>query len=115
MPPPQRPGQVVADFEALAAFCVLLASTAWLSRGGGLRLAFLRTVQVGSFSVAVFGIELALFNYQYFYLHVTDAQLAYNFLPWFNNADMLVCAVVAFGAATMLTGRPWRRSPGPSR
>jgi hypothetical protein len=102
--------QVVADFEALAAFLVLLASTAWLSGGGGYVRALLRTLQVGAFCLVLFGIELALFNYGYFYLHVTDAQVAYNVIPWFNNADMLLCGLLAFGTTTMLSGRSWRRN-----
>jgi hypothetical protein len=102
--------QIVADFEALAFLLVLMASTLLLSRGRGPGFAILRTLQVAALCFVVFGLELALFDFREFYIHFTDAQLAYNIIPWFSNADMFLSALVVFGTTTLLSNPSWRRN-----
>jgi hypothetical protein len=96
---------VVSDFEALVLLVVVMIGAAWLSRDGGRWFALLRSVQVAALCLVVFGVELALFDYHEFYLHVTDAQLTFHFVPWFTNADMLVSALLVLVMSTLLGGR----------
>ena len=96
---------VVSDFEALVLLVVVMIGAAWLSRDSGRWFALLRSVQVAALCLVVFGVELALFDYHEFYVHVTDAQLTFHFVPWFTNADMLVSALVLLVMSTLLGGR----------
>ena len=102
--------QIVADFEALLLLFVLIASTAYLSRRGGPGRSLLRTLQISSICFVAFGVELAIFDNSEFYIHFTDAQLAYNIIPWFSNADMFLSALAIFGSTTLLINPSWRRN-----
>jgi hypothetical protein len=96
---------VVSDFEALILLLVVMAGAAWLSSDRGRWFALMRAVQVAALCLVVFGVELGLFDYHEFYVHVTDAQLTFNFVPWFTNADMLVSAAAILAMSTLIGGR----------
>ena len=106
---------VVSDLEVLVLLAAVVASAAWLGRGRGLRAALLRSTGVGAGCLAAYEVELALLDPSQLFVHVTDFQSSFRFLPWFSNADLLACslALLAADALLLLLGRPGRVGAGP--
>jgi hypothetical protein len=93
---------VVADSEVLGLLMMVIVTTFVLNRGKGVKMAVLRSFQVGAISVAVLGAEIMLLDYNEFYLHVTQTQVVLDFMPWFTNADLLFCGLAIFAVTTCL-------------
>jgi hypothetical protein len=93
---------VLTDLEALAVLGVFMASAFQLSLGQGKNRALLLSVQAAALTLMALGAEIAIFDYNEFYLHVTQAQTLLDFAPWFSNADLLLCAVAIFATSSCL-------------
>ncbi len=102
--------QVVADMEAFVFFVLLLSLTFALNLKDGRRKALLLAAQIGALSLVILGAEIAVLDYQEFYLHATDIQLQFHIAPWFSNADLFFSGLVALVASTAMlrSSRPGR-------
>lgn len=96
---------IVTDFEVLALFLIMVVSAFRLSRSRGLGAAVLRSTQVSAVSLVVFEAELAFLDCKEFFIHMTDFQTSFNIIPWFTNADMLLCAFAVLSVSTLLLRR----------
>lgn len=99
---------MVLDLEALVLLSAVMSLTFLLNLGKGAGRALLYSLQAAALSLTILGAEIAWFDYPQFYMHVTQAQSLVNFLPSFNNADLLLSAVALLAASTFLLRKPRR-------
>ena len=93
---------VIADLEPLALLGILTLLTLLLSRGKGAKRAVLLSLQVAALCLIILGTQIAIFDHNEFYLHVTQAQSMLSFVPSFTNADLLFSALAIFAVSTCL-------------
>lgn len=91
---------VVGDFEALLLLAVVCASTLLLNTQRGWKTAVLKFFQIGSIPIILCGAWIMITDTKEFFIHVTSAQVTYNFLPNFTNFDLLIASIVVFLAAS---------------
>jgi len=101
----------VLDLEALVLLGGVMGLTFLLNLGKGAKRAVLHALQAAALSLTILGAEIAYFDYPQFYMHVTQAQSLVDFLPSFNNADLLLSSVALLAASTLLLRRPRRYQP----
>ncbi len=94
--------RTAAGLEGLLLLGVLVTSVALLNRDKGVWRAILRASQVAALCFVVLGAQIAGFDRQELFLHVSNLQVFTGFIPWFDNADLLVTALAALVASTAL-------------
>lgn len=99
--------RTAAGLEGLLLLGVLVASIALLNRGKRTWRALLSASQAGSLCLVVLGAQVAAFDRQELYLHVSNLQVFIGFIPWFDNADLLVTALSVLVASSALLRLQW--------
>ena len=98
-----RDTQVVADLEGFVLLGLLTSLVVLSKRDEGTWRAFLLSLQIAALSLVILGAEIAVFEGDVFYLHVTDIQVALEFVPWFSNADLLLSGVAVLAVSSGLS------------
>jgi hypothetical protein len=95
---------IVIDLECLALLGILIASTLLLNLDKGVKRAVLLSSQVSGLCLAILGAQIAIFDYNDLFTHVTVAQGMLSFAPWFSNGDLLLSGAAIFAVSTCLLG-----------
>lgn len=93
---------VIVDAEVLVLLGILTASTLLSNRGEGAKRSVFLSLQVAALSLTILGTEIAIFDHNEFFLHVSQAQALLSLEPSFTNADLLLSALAIFAVSTCL-------------
>lgn len=94
--------QAFYDYSSLV-LTILLVVLVYLGyHDQGFKRAFLSVLQICSVSFFPLGIEILIFDYAEWNLHVTKFQADYNIIPWFSNAYLFFSSMTLFFGATLL-------------
>ncbi len=94
--------RAAAGLEGLLLLGVLVTSVALLNRNKGVWRALLRASQVAALCFVILGAQIVAFDGQELFIHVSNLQVFTGFIPWFDNADLLVTALAALVASSAL-------------
>lgn len=90
------------DIASLVLSVALVVLSYWAFRDRGWPKATVLVLQIASLSFIPLGLEVLLFDYKEWFLHVTWVQAEYNIVPWFTNADFFFVVVAVFGMTLYL-------------